>query len=566
MKLTFLGAAHEVTGSRFLLEACGKSILVDYGMEQGFDAFQNAPLPLPASAVDCVFLTHAHIDHSGWLPLLVKQGFRGRIFTTEATADLCAIMLMDSAHIQEMEAEWKARKALRKGEPPEEPVYDTRDAGETVKLFTPVKYLERAEVYDGISIRMIDVGHMLGSASIEVTVTEDGQTRVLVFSGDIGNKNQPLLRDPRYFTHADFVIMESTYGDRAHAPAPDIAAALTEALQVTFARGGNVVIPSFAVGRTQELLYFLRQIKQERRITAYPDFPVYVDSPLAIEATQTFKEHMYDYMDADTVALLKQGINPLSFEGLKIALTADDSKLINEDQTPKVIISASGMCDAGRVRHHLKHNLWRPECTVLFVGYQSVGTLGRILQDGASEVKLFGETISVRAEIRKLNGVSGHADNAGLMEWIGAYTEKPRHVFVVHGEDQVAELFAGRLREERGLQATAPYNGERWDLTQEILLTEGNRQKLEREPQQAQPAEPRQEAGRQANERQPQAPERRESRRISVPSQDTSAYDRLQEAGERMAELIGGMRGSAKKNQNKLASALLALVQRFAKR
>ena len=565
MKLTFLGAAHEVTGSRFLLEACGKNILVDYGMEQGFDVFKNTPLPLPASAVDCVFLTHAHIDHSGWLPLLVKQGFRGRIFTTEATADLCAIMLMDSAHIQEMEAEWKARKSLRKGEPPEEPVYDTKDAEETVKLFTPVKYQETTEVSAGISIRMIDVGHMLGSASIEVTVTEDEKTRVLVFSGDIGNKNQPLLRDPHYFTHADFVVMESTYGDRTHGPVPDIAAALAEVLQTTFARGGNVVIPSFAVGRTQELLYFLRQIKQDRRIAAFPDFPVYVDSPLAIEATQAFKEHMYEYMDRDTVALLKQGINPLSFDGLKIALTADDSKLINEDQTPKVIISASGMCDAGRVRHHLKHNLWRPECTVLFVGYQSAGTLGRILQDGASEVKLFGETISVKAEIRKLNGVSGHADNAGLMEWIGAYTEKPRHVFVVHGEDQVTELFAGRLRSERGLQATAPYNGECWDLTQEVMLAEGNRLKIERQPQQEMQPAPRQEDSRQTIERQPRVLERQAGRRPVTHMPDAAAYDRLREAGERMTALIGSMRGSAKKNQNKLADALSALYHRFSK-
>ena len=428
MKLTFLGAAHEVTGSRFLLEACGKQILVDYGMEQGFDLYENTPLPVPAASIDCVFLTHAHIDHSGWLPLLYKKGFRGRIFTTEATEDLCAIMLMDSAHIQEMEAEWKTRKATRKGEPPVEPAYTTRDAAEAIKLFTPCKYMTTVDVCDGIAIRMIDVGHMLGSASIEVSVTEDGHTQTIVFSGDIGNQNQPLLRDPRYFTQADYVVMESTYGDRSHGEVPDFIGTLVNTLNTTFARGGNVVIPSFAVGRTQELLYFFRQIKQDGLITAHPGFPVYIDSPLAIEATQVFKEHMYDYMDQATVALLKQGINPLSFEGLKVALTADESKLINEDPTPKVIISASGMCDAGRVRHHLKHNLWRPECTVLFVGYQSVGTLGRILQDGADEVKLFGETIGVRAEIHKLNGISGHADNRGLMKWIGAFTNKPRRM------------------------------------------------------------------------------------------------------------------------------------------
>ncbi|MFH1512053.1 MAG: MBL fold metallo-hydrolase, partial [Bacillota bacterium] len=263
MRLTFLGAAHEVTGSRFLLEACGRRILVDYGMEQGFDLYENTPLPLPAASIDCVFLTHAHIDHSGWLPLLYKKGFRGRIFTTEATEDLCAIMLMDSAHIQEMEAEWKGRKAVRKGEQPGEPAYTTQDAAETIKLFTPCKYMTRVDIFGGISIRMIDVGHMLGSASIEVSVTEGGKTQIIIFSGDIGNRNQPLLRNPRYFTEADFVVMESTYGDRSHGEVPDLTGALAEILNATFKRGGNVVIPSFAVGRTQELLYFFRRIQQD---------------------------------------------------------------------------------------------------------------------------------------------------------------------------------------------------------------------------------------------------------------------------------------------------------------
>lgn len=551
MKLTFLGAAHEVTGSRFLLEACGKSILVDYGMEQGTDLYENTPLPLPAASVDCAFLTHAHIDHSGWLPVLYKRGFRGRIFTTEATQDLCAIMLMDSAHIQEMEAEWATRKAERKGEPAVEPVYTTRDAAETVKLFTPVKYMTHVDVYPGISIRMIDVGHMLGSASIEVSVTEDGKTEKIVFSGDIGNKNQPLLRDPHYFTEADFVVMESTYGDRSHGPVPDFVGAMVDILNTTLGRGGNVVIPSFAVGRTQELLYFLRQIKQDGLITARPDFPVYIDSPLAIEATQVFKEHMYDFMDQDTVALLKQGVNPLNFDGLKVAQTADESKLINEDQTPKVIISASGMCDAGRIRHHLKHNLWRPECTVLFVGYQAVGTLGRILQDGAGEVKLFGETIGVKAEIRKLDGISGHADNNGLMEWIGAFGKTPRHVFVLHGDDQITELFAGRVQNELGLKATAPYNGESWDLTQDLMLKEGNRQKLRREEPAQKPV--------QAPRPEPAKPEKEETHA-------SAAYERLRDAGGRMQALIAQMARSSGKNQKKLASALFSLVKRYQKR
>jgi len=551
MKLTFLGAAHEVTGSRYLLEACGKNILVDYGMEQGFDLYENTPLPVPAAAIDCVFLTHAHIDHSGWLPLLYKQGFRGRIFTTEATEDLCAIMLMDSAHIQEMEAEWKSRKASRKGEAPVEPDYSTEDAAETIKLFAPIKYMTETDVYPGISIRMIDVGHMLGSASIEVSVTEDGTTRKIVFSGDIGNQNQPLLRNPHYFTEADFVVMESTYGDRSHGEVPDFVGTLVEILNTTFSRGGNVVIPSFAVGRTQELLYFFRQIKQDGLITKHPDFPVYIDSPLAIEATQVFKEHMYEYMDQATVALLKQGVNPLSFDGLKVAQTADESKLINEDQTPKVIISASGMCDAGRIRHHLKHNLWRPECTVLFVGYQSVGTLGRILQDGADEVKLFGETIGVKAEIRKLNGISGHADNNGLMQWIGAFKATPGHVFVVHGGDEITDLFASRVQNELGLRATAPYNGESWDLTRDVMLKEGNREKIRRE---------------QATPKPKRAQKPKLEKPKKEPKRESAAYERLIEAGERMAELINQMERSSKKNQHKLASALFTLARRYDKR
>ncbi|MBN1777393.1 MAG: MBL fold metallo-hydrolase [Clostridiales bacterium] len=551
MKLTFLGAAHEVTGSRFLLEACGKNILVDYGMEQGFDLYENTPLPVPAASIDCVFLTHAHIDHSGWLPLLYKQGFRGRIFTTEVTEDLCAIMLMDSAHIQEMEAEWQTRKASRKGEPPAEPAYTTKDAAETIKLFTPIKYMTLTDVYPGIAIRMIDVGHMLGSASIEVSVTEDGKTQKIVFSGDIGNQNQPLLRNPRYFTEADFVVMESTYGDRSHGEVPDFVATLVDVLNTTFKRGGNVVIPSFAVGRTQELLYFFRQIKQDGLVTEHPGFPVYIDSPLAIEATQVFKEHMAEYTDQATAALLRQGINPLSFDGLKVALTADESKLINEDKTPKVIISASGMCTAGRIRHHLKHNLWRPECTVLFVGYQGAGTLGRILQDGADTVKLFGETIGVKAEIRRLDGISGHADNRGLMRWIGAFGSTPRHVFVLHGDDEITDLFASRIQNELGLRATAPYNGESWDLTRDVMLEEGNRERIKREREAPEPK---------------LAPKPGQAKPGKAQIRESASYEYLRDAGKRVAELIERMERSSKKNQHKLAGALLSLVRRYDKR
>ena len=548
MKLTFLGAAHEVTGSRFLLEACGKNIMVDYGMEQGVDLYANAPLPVSESQIDYVFLTHAHIDHSGHLPLLYKNGFRGQIFATAATTDLCRIMLLDSAHIQESDAEWRTRKAQRQGKPPVEPLYTQEHALKTHELFHPVPYGKRVEVCEGIAIRMVDVGHLLGSASVEVTVTEGGETRVIVFSGDIGNLNQPLLRDPQYMQAADLVVMESTYGDRSHGPRPDYISALSAVLQDTFDRGGNVVIPSFAVGRTQEMLYFIRQIKQEGRIHGHDGFPVYVDSPLAIEATNIFTENTRECADEETLALLRAGVNPLMFDGLRVAVSAEESKLINGDPTPKVILSSSGMCDAGRVRHHLKHNLWRPECTVLFVGYQSVGTLGRSLVDGAKEVRLFGETVAVHAQIRQLAGVSGHADNAGLLRWAASFDPKPRHVFVVHGEDEVADTFAARLRDEQGLDAHAPYNGESWDLGTLTLLADGNRLRLKK-------------PGREAA-----AMDALPSRAASPQKAPAGAYGQLVAAGERLAALIGRMQNRSAREQGRLARQLHVLIRKFERR
>ena len=470
MRLFFSGAAHEVTGSKHYLEAAGKKILIDCGMEQGKNLYENQEIPVPASDVDYVFLTHAHIDHSGMLPLLYNQGFKGSVYTTEATQQLCQIMLLDSAHIQEFEAEWKNRKGKRAGIPPIVPIYTTEDAVGILQYFVPCRYEEKIQVCEGIEIRFVDAGHLLGSASIEVWVTEQGVTKKLVFSGDIGNTNQPIIKNPHYIKDADYVIMESTYGDRSHGPRPDYIKELTAIIQRTFDRGGNVVIPSFAVGRTQEMLYFIRQIKAEGLVKNHDNFEVYVDSPLAVEATNVFNRNVPGYYDDDAMALIKQGINPISFPGLKTAVTSDDSIAINVSTTPKVIISASGMCDAGRIRHHLKHNLWRPECTILFVGYQSVGTLGRNLVEGATEVKLFGETIEVQAEITSLAGVSGHADCEGLMKWIGAFEKKPKRVFVVHGEDTVTDVFAARIKDELGIDAVAPYTGAEYDLlTNECL-------------------------------------------------------------------------------------------------
>lgn len=466
MKLTFIGAAHEVTGSCHYLQAGDKNILVDCGMEQGIQTYENVELPIEKALVDYVLLTHAHVDHSGMLPALYAGGFRGRVLTTVATADLCSIMLRDCAHIQMQEAEWKNRKAKRhSGIEPHEPVYTMEDADGIIKRIVPCSYNQVIELCEGVKIRFTDVGHLLGSASIEVWVREDGHEKKIVFSGDVGNVNQPLIKDPMKTAEADYVVIESTYGDRIHSDTrPDYVAELTRILQETFDRGGNVVIPSFAVGRTQEMLYFLRQIKAERRIKRQPDFPVYVDSPLAVEATDIFQKNVSDCFDREAMELVHKGINPIRFPGLHLTITSDESKAINFDHTPKVIISASGMCEAGRIRHHLKHNLWRPECTVLFVGYQANGTLGRVLVDGADEVKLFGETIEVRADIRMLQGISGHADKNGLLDWLYGFQTKPDKVFVVHGESSVCDSFTACLEQEHGFSAYAPYSGTRFDL------------------------------------------------------------------------------------------------------
>ncbi len=530
MRLGFIGANHEVTGSCHYLEAAGKHILVDYGMEQGVDVYENAPLPVPEAGIDYVFLTHAHIDHSGLLPLLYARGFRGRIFATDATADLCDIMLRDCAHIQEMEAEWRNRKARRSPENKEtEPLYTMEDAQGAIGCISACGYGEEIEVAEGIRIRFTDIGHLLGSASIEVWLTEGGITKKLVFSGDIGNKNQPLLKDPAKTGEADFVVMESTYGDRLHpGEHPDYVSELAGILQETFDRGGNVVIPSFAVGRTQEILYFLRKIKVGRMIENYPDFPVYVDSPMAVEATNIFQENRRECFDEEAMELVNAGINPISFGGLRLSVTSEESKAINFENTPKVIVSAAGMCDAGRIRHHLKHNLWREECTVLFVGYQAVGTLGRALIEGAEEVRLFGELIQVRAGIRQMRGLSGHADKAGLIEWLEGFKEKPKKVFVVHGEDSVCTSFAACLSVEHGHRAVAPYSGSVFNLL-------SNRFEYESQPLPV-------------------------KKKMKAPN---GVYARLISSGQRLAALIQKSEGLANKDMAKWADQINALCDKW---
>lgn len=477
MKLTFLGAAREVTGSCYLLECDQKSYLVDCGMEQGPDIYENQSLSIPPTNLTAVFLTHAHIDHSGMLPYLYRNGFRGKVYLTKASSDLCKIMLMDSAHIQEFEAEWRKRKAKRGSQTNYEPIYNAKDVEGIIKQFIPCEYDKDCKVSDNITIKFIDAGHLLGSSSIQVVAIEDGITKTLAFSGDIGNDNKPIIKCPHYFSKADYVIMESTYGDRLNNYNVDYVGELANIIQSTFDKGGNVVIPSFAVGRMQELLYFLRTIKQDRLVKGHGDFPVYIDSPLAVEATNIFNINHLNCYDQETKDLINQGINPIIFDSLKMSITADESKLINENSQSKVILSASGMCEAGRIRHHLKHNLWREESTIVFVGYQVEGTLGRIIINGAKSVKLFNEIIQINALICQLKGTSSHADRDGLLVWASKFEGQPQRIFVTHGEDKVAESFAQTLYDEQHRRAIAPYNGCIWDLINDECLFEGNKQR-----------------------------------------------------------------------------------------
>ncbi len=492
MQLTFIGATHEVTGSCTYLSACGKNILVDYGMEQGKNVYENVGLPILPFDIDYVFLTHAHIDHSGLLPLLYKNGFKGEVHSTITTHHLCDIMLLDSAHIQEQEAEYQNRKGLRSGEKPVQPLYDSDDARGVLSHFVDHRYDTMNEICEGIKIRFTDAGHLLGSSSIEVFITEGDEERKIVFSGDIGNQNQPLIRNPSYLKEADYVVMESTYGNRNHEQIEDNVTILASVIQRTLDRGGNVVIPAFAVGRTQEILYYLRKIKVGGLVKGHDGFPVYVDSPLAIAATKVFVDNAPYCYGHEAAAMLKEGINPIGCDDLVTAVTSEESIAINTDPVPKIIISASGMCDAGRVRHHLKHNLWRPESTILFVGYQAVGTPGRTIHDGAKKIKLFGEEIAVQAEIAVLRGLSGHADHDGLVKWINSFEQKPKRVFINHGDSDVCDIFAAELHDQYGFETFTPYSGTEFDLrTNEFIrITMGIpvEEKKEKEAQASKPS------------------------------------------------------------------------------
>lgn len=461
MRVTFAGAAKTVTGSCFLVETDNTSFIVDCGMHQGKSeetALNRLPFPFSVSDIDFMLLTHAHIDHSGRIPRLYKEGFDKPIYTTKATAQLCAIMLPDSGHIQEMEAEWQMKKKTRAGGPVEEPMYTMQDAIESCKLFSTVSYDQEFSPAADVRVVMRDAGHILGSAILEVYIKEsDDQETKVVFSGDLGNRDIPIMRDPTIIEGADYLIIESTYGDRLHQVNGDKIETFVRVIEETIEKGGNVVIPSFAVGRTQEVIYALNKEEEKYKDhrTKFMRTPVYVDSPMAISATKVFRDNM-DCFDDEAKEYIRNGDNPLDFENLNFTETAIESRALNTDEQSKIIISASGMCDAGRIKHHLKHNLWRKDSTVIFVGYQAVGTLGRRIVDGAKKVRIFDEEIAVNARIENIEGFSGHADRAGLLQWISAMAKKPAKIILVHGEEEAINSFSKAIQDDFGIETWIP--------------------------------------------------------------------------------------------------------------
>ena len=480
MKITFLGATKTVTGSNYLVEAAGKKFLVDCGMWQGkaeleeenFQEFDFNP-----AEIDFMLLTHAHIDHSGRIPKLYNEGFRNKIYAHKATCDLCTLMLPDSGHIQEMEIEWKNKKRKRKGEKEVPPLYTAEEAARCLEIFEPIQYDEIIEITPEIHVRFNDAGHMLGSSIIELWVKEDGKEVKTVFTGDLGNNDIPLLDSPTMIEDADYLVMESTYGSRLHVRNDEKAKIFLDVVSETLDKQGTVVIPSFAVGRTQEILYELNKIKEntddedfERKYKTLMKAPVYVDSPLAISATEVFRENM-DLFEEDVQKEIMSGDNPLEFPGLKFTMTTDESKALNEDPTPSIIISASGMCEVGRIKHHLKHNLWNPNSTILFVGYQAPGTLGYSIVNGAKTVKIFGEEIAVNARIEYIEGYSGHADQEWLMNFIYSFITKPKHIFLVHGEEESQDVLEKKIIDETGISVTTPEYGETYELNDQITMT-----------------------------------------------------------------------------------------------
>ena len=529
MKLHFYGADRCVTGACHCLEINGKKILVDCGLQQGRDELDNRYLAFAPGNIDILLVTHAHIDHTGRIPLLVKNGFHGRILTTRLTADLMKIMLLDSAHIQESDAEYENRKGERAGREHVDPLYTEQDALDVFKYVTTCEYKEKVDLCEGVSAVFTDAGHLLGSASITLELEENGVHKTIVFSGDIGNVDQPIIRDPQLLKKADYVVMESTYGDRNHTEVWSYTDELAEIIDETLGKGGNVVIPSFAVGRTQELLYFIREIKDQKLVKSPPNFPVYIDSPLAKAATTVFCGDLHGYLDEQALELVKDGTHMFTFPNLNLVESSEESKMLNMDTTPKVIISASGMCDAGRIRHHLKHNLWRANSAVVFVGLQSPGTLGRRLLDGVEKVKLFGEEIAVKAKIVNFQGLSSHADHDHLVQWIKAFDPKPTHVFVVHGDEDVAPVFAEELN-SLGFHAHAAKFTECYDLAANEMVSEGYIS---------------------------------ERKRTAQKSRADNLYAKLVAAAESLLEFAKRCKGRPNKDISALTGQIISLIERF---
>ena len=477
MKVKFCGASTGVTGSCHLISTANHKVLLDCGQFQGgkeMDKMNEEAFPFDPAEIECVILSHAHIDHCGRIPLLVKRGFRGPVYCTDATADLLEVMLRDSAYIHEKDAEWQTKKNLRTGKPAVEPLYTIQDSEQALSLVKPILYDQLIEINPDMKIVFNDAGHILGSAITELWITEDDATSKLVFSGDLGVMNRPILRDPVKIKKADFLIMETTYGNRLH---PENSTSIDELIAITLKtvkRGGSVIIPSFAVGRTQELIYQFNMFYEH-----HPEYAdvlgkvnVYIDSPMATTATEVFKKNAQVF-DEETKAYILSGDHPLDFPNLKFTRNTADSQMLNTDKSAKIIISASGMCEAGRIRHHLKHNLWDSRNSIVFVGYQAEGTLGKLLVSGAKEVKLFGEPVMVGAEIYNLEGFSGHADQKGLLDWLGGFQKEPKHIFLVHGETQSKIDFAAKVNEVFGYDPIVVNGNTEYDLgTGEILSKE----------------------------------------------------------------------------------------------
>lgn len=490
MKIRFYGSAKEVTGSNMILEAAGKKVMIDCGLFQGSSATKAKnfeELKYNVNDIDYVLLTHSHIDHSGRIPLLYKKGYRGNVICTKATKDLCDIMLIDSANIQESDTEYKNHKRNRAGLEPLEPLYTIDDANIALKHFIAVQYHDLIKLDDNISVKFTDSGHMLGSSSITIYVTENKKTTIIGFTSDLGKKNTPIINDPEVIEKCDYLIMESTYGNRQHKVKSHPEELMFDIIEETINKGGTVIIPSFSVGRTQEMIYaFNKNLAIKKKLSIFDKVPVYIDSPLSTSATEVYKKNA-QFFDDEAKQYILSGNNPLDFPNLNFTKSVEDSKFLNRDDSPKIIISSSGMCDAGRIRHHLKHNLYKKKTTVLFVGYQAVGSLGRLLADGAKSVKIFGDTIDVRARIEMIDGFSGHGDMDDLDEYISQIKEKPEKIFLVHGEDDQLYPFAERIKEKFDIDTYIPdsfayFELEKGDKTHELthdrVLTKNTYDKL----------------------------------------------------------------------------------------